>query len=377
MAAKSPLAAKPSKAAKSVKSSKTTKSRAHYTAAQSQAYQAASKSAIQNAQTNANAVALRQRRLQGVAKARSKLAAKGVQLYGARIKKLAVSRTYKQAAAAHQSKIVVNTAAAHLFKAQQVATNRQFAYSGEAIHLHTTTLQTLTSAQALSAAKRASALARARAVTAGSKKKPNVTHTRKAKTSRSKYTAVGQAAGRAAAAKVPATRSAPLHRDAPLTDADWIVAGNDREKENCVTVAIANHLLLQTGLRLRDSDIASSPWLCSRIDYMLSRIDNNVLWDGIGMDEYGMIDPGDAKPGDLVGFNVEVGEKLVAHCGVLMEGNQVVSWGEIMDLPSAVDEAWEIVWCVSDRLRRCYSRTGRASSVSDGPEDVPGDAGPD
>lgn len=350
MAAKQPAA---KKAAKSVKSSKTTKSKTHYTAAQNQAYQAASKAAIQNAELHNNASALQQRRLQGVAKARSKLAAKGVQLYGARIKKLAVSQSYKQAVAAHQSKTISNAAAARLFKAQQLATNRQFAYSGEAIHLHTTTLQTLTNSQALSAESKASAKARAKAITSGSKKKPIVTNTRKAATSRTKYTALGAAAGRAAAASVPKNRKAAKGLTnftvGIYVDPFWITAGNDEDKENCVAVAIANHLLYHTGFRATDEQIGwlSDYYLGPRIDRSLDRLDWNTVWPGITLEEYGMVDPENAKPGDLVGFDVEVDGDKVPHCGVLTGDNQVVSWGEVVPVPAAIDEAWEIVWYVT------------------------------
>lgn len=351
MAAKQPVQAKSAKTAKAVKSSKTTKANTHYTAAQSQAYQAASKAAIQNAQTQANAVSLQQRRLQGATKARGKLAAKGVQLYGARIKKLAVSKSYKQAAAAHQSKQIVNAAAARLFKAQQVATNRQFAYSGEAIHLRTTTLQTLTNAQALSAARKASAKARAKAITSTSKKKPIVTSTRKAATSRSKYASLGAAAGRAAAASVPKNRKAA--KGEAVLEAAWITAGNDEDQDNCVSVAIANHLLYHTGVCVSNEQVGwlDAHYLRSRIDKTLDRLDKYPLWNGISLEEYGMVNPKDAKLGDLIGFDVEVGGEKVPHCGVLTEDNQVVSWGEIVSVPAAIDEAWEITWKVSsDRL---------------------------
>lgn len=352
MAAKQPAAKKAAKTAKAVKSSKTTKANTHYTAAQSQAYQAASKAAIQNAQTHANATALQQRRLQGATKARAKLAAKGVQLYGARIKKLAVSQTYKQAVASHQSKQLVNQAAHRLFKAQQVATNRQFAYSGEAIHARTTTLQTLTNAQALSASMRASAKARAKAITAASKRKPIVTHTRKAATSRSKYTAIGASAGRAAAASIPKSRKAAKGSTTGVcVDTEWITAGNDEDQENCINVAIANHLLYHTGIKVSDEQIGflDAHYLSPRIDRALNRLDYYDLWHGISLEEYGMVGPKDAEPGMLIGFDVTVDEDKIPHCGVLMPGNQVVSWGEVIPLEYEIDEAWEIVWTKTSR----------------------------
>jgi hypothetical protein len=351
-------------AAKGVKASKTTKSKSGMTAAQNKAFQAASKKAIATAQLQHNAKTLQARRLQGAAKAHAKLAAKGAQLFSARIKVAAVSQTYRQIARAHQAKSLRVQAAHNLFKAQSLATNRQFAYSGEAIHAHTTTMQTLTDAQALAAAQRLSNAARKRIVSGASKKKPKPKVTTKVRAKKSPYTAVGQAAGRAAAARVgkpkvqvkkaraktTAKASASKHRKAAgLTRAVnpvWITAGNDEDKENCVLVAIANHCLLHTGYRVPDGHIDYlSLYNAFSIATALYRIDRSEAWTPVTLSEYGMVKPEDAKPGMIVGFETEHGP----HCGVLLEGNMVVSWGEIVVLETEIEEAWEISWTRTTR----------------------------
>ncbi len=354
MAAKTPTA---KKSAKAVKKSKSTSAQAGMSAAQRNAYQAASKAAIRTAQTQHNAVVLQQRRLQGAARARSKLAAKGVQLYAARIKTNAISQTYRQIAQAHQSKSLRVQAAHNLFKAQSLETNRQFAYSGEAIHLHTTVLQTLTNAQALTVAQRQSAMARKRILSRNpSVKKPKTATKAKGKTSRSPYTAVGKKAGLAAAAKIP---KAPRHKtktqpskvrkaagDTKTVDPEWITAGNDKDKENCVLVAVANHCLLHTGHRISDSFINyMGMYNAHTIAAALSRVDISESWTPATLTEYGMVNPEDAKPGMIVGFETRNG----AHCGVLMPGNMVVSYGEVVPLTAEIEEAWEATWTMTSR----------------------------
>lgn len=351
-------------AAKGVKASKTTKSKSGMTSAQNKAFQAASKKAIQAAQLQHNAKTLQARRLQGAAKARSKLAAKGVQLFSARIKVAAVAQTYRQISKAHQAKSLRVQAAHNLFKAQSLATNRQFAYSGEAIHAHTTTMQTLTDAQALAAAQRLSNAARRRIVSGASKKKPVPKKTTKAKAVKSPYTAIGQAAGRAAAArvgkpkvaakkaraktKVKASASKP-RKAAGLTPAVnpvWITAGNDEGKENCVLVAIANHCLLHTGHRVPDGLIDYlNLYNTFSIETALYRIDRSEAWKPVTLSEYGMVKSEDAQPGMIIGFESEQG----AHCGVLLEGNMVISWGEVVPLEAEIEEAWEISWMMTTR----------------------------
>lgn len=356
MAAKAPAKSKV-KAAKPVAASKSSVSKAKYTAAQYSAYQKASKSAIQHAQLTHNTKALQQRRLQAASKTKTKLAAKGQQAAAARIKATAVRQTYLQIAAARESGALRVAAAHRLFKAQSVATQKQFAYAGEAIHSRTTTLQTLTNSQALTTEQ---ALARKARITASNRKTMPKATTRKGATGKSPYSSIGAAAGRAAASRVRATpaaktRTAAGHMDhLELPDTSWITAGNDKDKENCIAVAVANSLLYHTGIRVND---AAVDYLASYhgtdFGLALQRLDYSAIWSSwhVEMSEYGMMQLEEAEPGMLVGFEVVVDGKIRNHCGLLMGGNQVVSWGEIVPLPSEIDEVWEIVWLTTKNLK--------------------------
>lgn len=354
MAAKTPVA---KKAAKAVKKSKTSSATAGFSNAQYSAYLSASKAAIQKAQTAHNASVMQERRLQSAAKARAKLAAKGAQLYAARIKTGAVSQTYRQIAKAHQSKSLRVQAAHNLFKAQSLETNRQFAYKGEAIHARTTTLQTLTDAQALTASQRNSAAARKRIISGGKPNKPKPATKAKGKTSKSPYAAVGQKAGLAAAAKIPKIKAKTKTKPAKVRKAfttvktvnpKWVTAGNDEGKENCILVAIANHCLYHTGHRVPDRLLDYlSMYNAMTIERALNRIDYSEAWTPATLSEYGMVKPEDAKPGMIIGFEAENGP----HCGVLMPDNMVVSYGEVVPLLAEIEEAWEAEWTTTTTRR--------------------------
>lgn len=348
MAAKAPAKPK-AKSSKAVKTSKSSASKAKYTSAQYSAYQKASKSAVAHAQLLHSARILQQRRLQAAVKTRSKLSAKGAQAMAARIKAHAVRQTYLQIVSAKQSSTLRIATAHRLFRAQSVATQKQFAYKGEAIHARTTSLQTLTNQQALTAAESLAAKARK------SLRKPprvvgNASGKKKGATRRSGYTAIGAAAGRAAAARVPPaakTRTAALHREVTFEDVEWVTAGNDQDQENCVAVALANHLLYHTGVKIPDSAVEYlTTYNTTDFARALRLIDYGSVWDSwhVELSEYGMLPVDKAEPGTCVGFDVQAGGKTQAHCGLLLEGGKVVSWGEIIPVPGEIDEVWEATW---------------------------------
>ena len=353
MAAKKPVKAK-AKIAKSVKTSKTTRSKTGRTAAQNKAYQTASKAAMQKAQLKVSTRALQERRLQAAVKVQGKLKAKGQQAFAARIKVLAVHRTYLQTVYGKQQASLRIQAANRLFKAQSLATNRQFAYLGEAIHARSTTLQTLTDAQAATVQMRLSAAAR-RAVLGGKSGKPKAAAKRKAATSRSPYASIGAAAGKAAAARVgktaakaPASKTRKASRLTPAVNAEWITAGNDEGEGNCIAVAIANHLYYHTGHRVLDRQVSAVVFT----DF-LTALHNMWIWHYWGpqvkLYDYRCVRPCDAEPGMIIGFEVVVDGKAEPHCGVLMHGNKVISWGEIVPLESEIEEAWSVQWITKTR----------------------------
>lgn len=340
------------KTAKAVHNSKTTKAKTHYSAAQRKAYQRASKAAIKAAQLKHNTKALQDRRLQAFHKVMAKLAVKRNQAIAARIKAHAIRSTYLQNVYGHQAAPLRIATAHRLFKAQSVATNRQFAAAGEAIHARTTTLQTLTTAQALKVEQRLSAKARASAALRKHKrlktKKGKVVAkgkaaTRKGRTGRSVYRGIGNRAGAAAAAKIkPARQSkrrgAPMHRSLTLAGTKWITNGNDQGKANCVAVAIANSLLYNFGYRVTGEQIDMIRH--DRLNKGLWMLWSRTRWWPIELLGYCPQSPSLAEPGDIVGFEAETGP----HCGVLMPDNMVISWGEIIPLPAPIDEAWSLKW---------------------------------
>lgn len=344
---------KKTKAAKGVKASKTTKAKTHYTAAQRKAYQSASKAAIHRAQLQHNAKALEERRLQAALKVLRKLQIKRAQAVQARIAAHAVRATYLQTAYGHEARPLQIAAAHRLFKAQSVATNRQFAAAGEAIHARTTVMQTLTDAQALSAEQRLSAKARAsylRRKKLRTKKgkviiKGKIAATRKAKTSRhgkSPYAAIGARAGRQAAAKLPGPskrRGAP--KNEPVESPSWITAGNDDSAENCVAVAIANSCLHKLGYRVTDEQVEMVRH--DRLNKALWMLWKTTRWWPIDLIGYHPQCPALAQPGDVIGFETDLGP----HCGILMPNDMVVSWGEIVPLESPIDEAWSLTWRIT------------------------------
>lgn len=321
------------------------------TAAQRSAYSKAYSSAISKAQLANNAKTLQQRRLQGAATASSKLAIKRQQVINARIKRNAVKRTYQQNVYNRASKPLTVQSAHSLFKAQSVAQNRQFAFKGEAIHLRTTTMQTLTNAEAISQEARVQRASRARLKS--SVKTPKATSKRGA-TGRSKYSSIGASAGRSAASRVSSTakvRKAGAYILHPVYHGDeWIAAGNDQGEENCVAVAVANHLLYHHQIRVEDQDVVDLSWMIT-VPTACAELWSWNLWSlhGAYMNGWHKKKPEDAMPGHLVGFDVLVEGKPVPHCGVLLADSRVVSWGEVVPLDRAdIDEVWEIKWRTVD-----------------------------
>jgi hypothetical protein len=152
--------------------------------------------------------------------------------------------------------------------------------------------------------------------------------------------AARQAANRVSSkAPTPRYRTAP--GSAPSLNQTWVTAGNDLGEKNCVAVALANHLLYRTGYRVPDSMVE---WLgkywTKTIQDALERIDSDNVWKPAYVTEYGMVHPLDAEPGMVIGYETQQG----SHAALLLPGNMVVSWGEVVPLEAEIDEAWEITW---------------------------------
>ena len=341
MAAKKPAA---KKTAKSVKSSKTTQAKvktrkkAIYTAAQRKAYQAASRAAIRRVQVLHNTTVYRARRRVALQSLLGKLRAKGGQYFANRAKAYAARQAYLQAKSYNPANKTLSVQQAHrLFKAQSVATQRHFAFKGQGIHV-----QAYRTARVK---KKATAAPRKRRARTGRTANP--------------YKAFGAEFGRAAALRLPGpkprvkkpspkqkpkgTVATPKKRKAagntPVLVSEWITAGNDDGADNCVAVAIANHLLYHTGHRMTDIQVNYLRWE-KYVAKALERIDYGDYWKPVSMDEYGMVYLEEAAPGMVIGYESENG----SHCGLLLPDNKVVSWGEIVTLESPIEEAWTISW---------------------------------
>lgn len=337
----------------------------HFTAVQWKAYDKAAKKARQQAQFRDEVAALQRRRLQGAAKATRKQALARQQAVQLRIRRNAVRQTWRQTAMGHQSKNLRLQAAHRLFRTQSIATQKQFAYRGISIWAHTTRMQTLTRSQAESQERAYAAAARKRAMAnlSWAKARRPVKTVAKGRPKgsaggkRGKYYTVGRQSGLLAAnatrpgpkktSKKPKARKAAIVRHETLADAQWITAGNDEGKENCVAVAIANHLLYHTGYRVPDDlvECLVGSFRVKRVDRMLDFLDFLRVWGPeADLSEYARIEPCHAEPGMIVGFDVTVDGRAKPHCGVLLSGNKVISWGEVVSLESEIDEAWSVHW---------------------------------
>ena len=320
MAAKAPAAkAAPKKAA--VKSSKA-KAKAKYTKAQQQAYTAASRKAVVKARSLQNILGVQHRRALAASRSKAKPGRTGKRL-----------KPVSGGQAVIRNKSLAAQAAGYARRTQTYTYQQAAFLSGVA-----TAIANQKAYARVLARKKVKTVPKK---SAAPKRKP------------SPYAAIGAKAGAAAAARVPKsaatpakgkTRKAAEDRHETLADTQWIVAGNDRGVENCVAVAIANHLFLHTGRRVTNSELTyllyrDSVWKA------LTYLDNGDPWKGVGMSEYGMIDPSEAEPGDIVGFETSRG----SHCGVLMPGNMVISWGEIVPLESEADEAGQVKWTVTSQ----------------------------
>jgi hypothetical protein len=320
LAAKSP-AAKKAKAVKSIKTSKTTNAKSQLTSVQRSAFRAAYVAGVRAANRGARANSLAAKRVTAAAR-RAKLRNK----YVARTKANIVRNTYLQARYGNQtySKFVGVPLHRPLFKASSIRSYLQARY-GKKTYAITTNRGSVRVGKFH--AKKGKVVAPGRRAVS----KPG---TNRAATAQAKAAA-------ARVAHVKASKPRKAAGDKPAENTNWITAGNDEGEENCVAVAVANHLLYHTGHRVHDSQVTYLSVLADeRLSVAMDRLDYYEVWAPIGLSEYGKVAPADAQPGMIVGFKTDNGD----HCGLLLPGNKVVSWGEIIPLESEIEEAWEIAW---------------------------------
>lgn len=344
-------AAKP-KAAKVTAAKKPKKPTAGMSAAQVKAYT----KAANNRRVSERAVAYRQRRLATARRVTAQAARSYQSAAQARTVAYATRRSFQQTVTGHQSAALRKAAAQRVFNATRVASSRKFVALGQARHARQNVLQTVTSAQALAIERRLSSKARA---TAGVKKPKTAkkasaakTAPRKSSSGRSGYSQAAVRAGLNAAAKVPKSASASKKKAAakpkvrkaasafPAVNPRWVTAGNDRGTENCVAVAIANHLLAWTGVRMTDEQIK---WLSdfSTISGALNELQfHQPFAPEIVLQ--GFYETWGTEPGMIIGYESEYGP----HVGVLLV-HEVVSYGEVVPLNADIEEGFYVAWMTS------------------------------
>lgn len=130
-------------------------------------------------------------------------------------------------------------------------------------------------------------------------------------------------------------------------DPNWVTAGNNTGTENCAAVALANHLMYHTGIRMTVEQVHKLAAYGPKIYQMLSKPGR---WEEIVDDMWPVVwtHPLVAGPGDIVCYRVG----KVDHAALLLDNRAVVSWGQEIPLEYVVMESWHLRW-------RTYRQSGR------------------
>lgn len=316
------MAAKKPAKSKGVKTSKTVNSRSSLTFAQRNVYQAAYKAAIKSANQQARANSIAQSRIQAAStrgRARNR--------YVTRSQSQVVRNTYLQARYGVQRYPFLGIPLKSRLVSKQSITAYIQARYGKKVYAMTRPQSSV----------RVQPWAQGKVTTAAK------SAVRKPQTSRTKYaSAYASAFANSVARRVPASqkaafkpRKAPRHL-AAVPDTPWITAGNDEGAENCVAVAIGNSLLYNFGYRVTDEQLELVK--DHKLNRALWKIWHDEPWWPVELAWYRWTD--EPAPGDIIGFESENGP----HCGILLPGNKVVSWGEVIPLESEIEEAWTLKW---------------------------------
>lgn len=391
MAAKKPKPVKRVKAKKAVKKTAAKKKKTPTSgmdAAELKAYQKAAKKVTTNQRIRKNAAAYRQRRLATAKRVTAKQNAAYKSAAASRAVEYATEQTWKQTVSGHQSAALRSAASRRVFNATRIASSRKFTALGIAKHAHQNRMQTVTGQQAVDMERKLTAKATKKAKATAAKKvaarkrlirqgklpksgkipngeainaKGKLVKTkklskkqlaaRKTRSKKSGYSPQAVQAGLKAAKSVQRAEAQSKKKKAvkakprkasvltPCVNSDWVTAGNDLGTENCVAVAIANHLLAWHGLRLSDRQVR-----------MIHDSPGDTIEDALNWlrdeDPFPYVHLGNAialiRPvvGSLIGFETDDGRD---HAGVLLDG-EVITWGEILPLESEVEESWYLRW---------------------------------
>jgi hypothetical protein len=387
-------AVKKPKAAVKTKVKKVKSPTAGLNAAQVKKYNAAAKKVTASQNLRTKAASYRQRRLATAKRVTAKQRSAYKTAAASRAVSLAVQKTYQQTVSGHQAAYLRKSAAARVFKAQSIASSRKFVALGEGTHAHTSRMQTVTSAQANAIEKKLIAKATQTAKTNAARKAKAFKHLKKigkigknAKTipkgysinvkgqlvktkKRPKKVAVKKKKGSTGnspaairaglkAARTPPTKAAlkaaaqskkkPVKAAAkpkasvitPAVNPRWVTAGNDKGVDNCLSVAIANHLLAWTDYRLDDDQVNSIPG--ETVYDALRYLQESDPFDNVHVEMFAeLTDTHHDIPGSLICFYTP---KHIEHAGLLL-GSGMISWGEVSPIPETVTEAWYIRWRV-------------------------------
>ncbi len=129
-----------------------------------------------------------------------------------------------------------------------------------------------------------------------------------------------------------------LTRESP-----WVTAGNDAGVDNCLAVALANHLLYTTGTRLTDAQVASVAAAGTTISETVAALQAGLI-AGIRPDDlvYEC-----SSPGTICIFDTPDG----THAVLRLPRGRVVSWGQELYPVNRhkwfFKEAWSVNWLVS------------------------------
>lgn len=121
----------------------------------------------------------------------------------------------------------------------------------------------------------------------------------------------------------------------------WITAGNDEGVPCCTAVAVANHLYISTGLCLTDEQVWMLHAAAGSEDVrdVLKAASSGELWDNVILEHYVQV-PASEKGALVIGFPTPRGY----HTALLLPDDTMASWGESLELPDTIEEAWALQW---------------------------------
>lgn len=319
---------------------------------------------------NNAAQSLRKYRL-GAASSMQRVAAASHQAAStAAIAKFAVSQSLRQAKLGHQNAALVNRVYADFERHVQTLGRLQYVAKGEKVFAHDAVMRTLTTAQALGIEeiRFAQAVKTAKAATSsvtsvnpGGVKKKAYTYTETpakkaanqsvAKAAQARVRASAKAAGLAAAESVTPVKKAPRTAPRPgvLHPLGFMHGFGSPDGLDCLPASIANHLLLDRGVRLNEQQYAELVRKVhddGEIEDALKSLSAGPLWGGDPLlAGYGRV-PWNPARVLLTGYDSQEGR----HAAVSAGNGNVVSWGEVLPLAETladgaeVEEAWDLLW---------------------------------